>query len=912
MNFLKKIFLNSAYKELCQKIFPGENKLKYSLAGFSNFNNNNFSDKNFNFLILNRENNRNSTGRSGSTRNSSNRGSSSSASSRYASPSKAPESREDNSSPKPTSNRTYTGRNAGEDYELEGSLNKHKQVRLPSFSIRNEVKDAYKNRQKTGDGLNGNIRSLVEQNRKHRSEQAIRLQSARGVDTEETESYIQALSKTVDGKGIVNNQLKVLAFMIFALIVMMFMIGTFLNQANPLVPILASINKPLSIKIVDSRDAKIFETKREPRTLTYAANISSNFEHAFIALHALNELIYQKAKEQASVERIPVENVKVDQDFINFLILEYRNYINAPRESIFRRNTSIFGTISDVATAIPNKFLDWANNLFMGQSDINIGFEMQNEFAPSDQPLLPNDRIDTYYLTEVAGANNEIFSRNDFYIINGCKIFKGPEDMASPNCEFSSINIIMTKFYQPDTTGFVARYINPIKNYLLVNWLKEKVSLGNFFELLLNVTYFSNYQIGMKASFINYFEKVDPNTMDVPHALFMLKLLYDNNKKYYPNYEITVENILDMMIANDYVPEDLRENILDEYKKASSNAKIPRTSFSIYLDSLFLSGYEHFPESYDITVKTTFSNALQNALSSLLGEQLRRNNIPEGSAIVIQNNQLLVGLTTTMVDGKLYFKNTYPETFVYNSLKPWMYLTLLDNKKDVPTQILDSNYQNLIFSNKRIEQFVPPIVNPNLTFNTTEVKMTVSELQTIESKDLAVMPSGIRKMLAEKLTYLENNFFSALTAKEFEDMFNRLRITPTAPIAMPDLLNGDVRVNFFDITRSYTAFQAEPSIIETQIIDNINGINESKYDMKTLITLRRTYTELLKNVYFNTITTNRGNTFFIMMDFQSAIIFNDEYIIALWLGDINGDKKFKDTTESLEVLVGNVMNLLQQ
>jgi hypothetical protein len=82
--------------------------------------------------------------------------------------------------------------------------------------------------------------------------------------------------------------------------------------------------------------------------------------------------------------------------------------------------------------------------------------------------------------------------------------------------------------------------------------------------------------------------------------------------------------------------------------------------------------------------------------------------------------------------------------------------------------------------------------------------------------------------------------------------------------------------------------------------------------MQTLTTLRRTYTNLLKNVYFNTITSPRGNTFYVMLDFQTAIVFNDEYVVAIWLGDMSGDKRFKDTSENLEPLVQNILNLLQQ
>jgi membrane peptidoglycan carboxypeptidase len=417
----------------------------------------------------------------------------------------------------------------------------------------------------------------------------------------------------------------------------------------------------------------------------------------------------------------------------------------------------------------------------------------------------------------------------------------------------------------------------------------------------------------MKSSFIDYFEKIAPDTMDVPHALFMIKLLYDNNKNYYPEHEIKVENILDMMIANGYVPENLREDVLAEYKKVKANAKLPRTSFSIYLDRLFLAGYDHFPESYDITVKSTFSNSLQNTLSSMLADQLKRNNIPEGSAIVIQNNQLIVGLTITLVDGRMYYENSYPNAFAYNSIKPFMYLTLLDNRKDVPSQLLSFDKQNLIFSNKRIEQFIKPVINPNLVITEDSPKMTVKELETIESQNLAIMPSGIRKLLAEKLSYLENNFFAEVPAKNYEAMLNRLRITPyEVPVAMPDLLSGDIRVNLFDLARAYTAFQAEPTIVNSGIIDTINGVAEEQYKAQELLSIRKTFTNLLKNIYFNTISTPNGQQFYIMIDFQTAIIFNNDYVVALWLGDLSGDKKFKDTTENLEILVRNVLNLLQQ
>ncbi|MDR0484308.1 MAG: hypothetical protein LBH40_03435, partial [Alphaproteobacteria bacterium] len=530
MNFLKKIFFNSIYKELLQNFFSNKNKLNYSLVGFGNPYNSSSSNNEYNFLILNRDDNNRSSSNRSSTR-------SSNASSSGSSSNRTINSSGKTSKYSGTNRGNYASRNSGNsddgsEESIESTLKKHKAVRLPTFSVRDKVKEAHKDRIKTGNGYNSNIKELVQQNRKNREEQAIRLQTAKNIDQEEVGDYISALSTAVEGKGIVNNQLKVLAFMIFALIVIMFVIGTFLNQANPLVPILSSINKPLSIKIIDNKDIKIFETKRESRTLTYASNISKNFENAFIALHALNELIYQKSKNQAQEERIPIESIRIDQDFINYLILDYRNYINSPRESIFRANTSIFGTISDVVIAIPNTFLDWANSLFTNKPVFVAGFELLNEFEPADQPLLPDNKIDTYYINEMAKINENVFNKNDFYVINGCKIFKDPEDLSSPACEFSSINIIMTKMYQPDNTGFLARYINPIKDYLLINWLKERVSLSNFFELFLNMTYFGNYQIGMKSSFIDYFEKIAPDTMDVPHALFMIKLLYDNNKNY--------------------------------------------------------------------------------------------------------------------------------------------------------------------------------------------------------------------------------------------------------------------------------------------------------------------------------------------------------------------------------------------
>ena len=962
MNFFKEIFFNFEYQELIKKIFLSENGFKYSLAGHDN------SSQNFDFLNISRESrenrssNRNSSSSSSvRTRNANidserpartlkkpassrvrTKDSSTTSSERT---SKSYKSSETNSVPSDTlrrstpskikrvSKRSYnptsstaieTNRmiRAAKPVDFEKELNKTAELEKDNnlarekkgslrdkYSLVNEVKSAQKNRLNGKES--GSIREIIERNKRNRAEQVGRLASVKALDSEELSDYLGATTAQVEGQGIVNSQLKIVGVLIFVLITIMFVVGTFLNKNNPLIPLVYSINRPLSIKILDNKEIRVFEVKREARTLTSASNISKNLENAFISLHALNELIYQKSKAKAQEERIPIENVRIDQDYISFLIHEYKNYINSPREQLLRPNRGFFGTTYDIIMIVPNYLLNYVNNLLIGEEEEQpAGFELLNEFNLQDQPLTPDNRVDTYYLDELAASG--AYDKNEFFVINNCKIFKEAGDINNPSCEYSSVNIIMTKLYTPDNSGFLAYYLNPIKDYLLTNWLKEKVSLENFFLLFFNMTYFGNYQIGLKASFTKYFEKLSPDSMDVPHSLYMIKHLYDDNKKYYPNYDITVENILDMMIANEFVPEDVRYTILEKLDEVTKSAKLPRTSFAIYLDQLFTAGYNHFPDSYDIVVKTTFSNSLQNSLTSLIVDKQKRFEIPNGSAIIMEKNKIIAGVTISLIDGKSYYQNSYPETFAYNSIKPFMYLALLNSKKDVPSQLLSAKYQNLIFSNKRVEQFVVPTINPNLTIGSSEEKLTVKELESIDEESLKNIPSGIKKSLAERLTYLENEFFSEVNQENYNQTLNRLNIkTNSADITIPNLLDGNIKINLADLARAYTMFTGDSSIVESQFIDTINGSSESQYEVKNLLSIRKTYTNLLKEIYFNTMISPSGAEYYVMIDFQNAVVFNDKYIVTLWLGDINGDKKYKDTTESLELLVKDVLNLLQ-
>lgn len=968
MDFLKEIFFNLKYKELLKKIFLSEDEFKYSLTG------NTSSSQSFTFLTLsrssddNRTSTRNISNRSPSSRRelkpviepempkrrttrrlSANR-------KKLSSSEEAPTSKESSKSEKtekykyrssysdsdaqrklalskikkstrsnynPSSSTAIkTNRiirsNKSFDFakdlkrvsELEKDKNLGRETKgslRDNYSLLDEVRSAQKKR--LGGAQLGTIREIIERNKSNRVEQLGRVSSVKALDSKELNDYLDATTAKVEGQGIVNSQLKIIGALIFILIAMMFIIGTFLNKNNPLIPLVNSINRPISIKILDNKEIRVFEVKRESRTLTSASNISQNLENAFISLHALNELIYQKSKNKAEEERITIENIKVDQEYISFLIHEYKSYINSPRENLIRPKRGIFGTIYDLIMAIPSSVLNYVNKLLVGEQEKpELGFELLNEFSVQEQPLTPDNRVDTYYLDELSKSG--AFNKNDFLVINNCTIFKNPEDLSNPDCEYSSINIIMTKIYAPDNTGFLAYYLNPIKDYLLVNWLKEKVSLESFFLLFFNMTYFGNYQIGLKASFTKYFEKLSPDSMDVPHALYMVKHLYDDNKKYYPNYDITNENILDMMIANGFVPEDIRYEVLAKLKETAKNAKLPRTSFAIYLDQLFTAGYSHFPDYYDIVVKTTFSNSLQNSLSSILVDKQKRFDIPNASAIIIENNKIISGVTISLIDGKSYYQNVYPETYAYNSIKPFMYLALLTNKKDVPSQLLSAKYQNLIFSNKRIEQFVVPAINPNLATSSKEA-ISIKELEAIDEKSLKNIPNGIKKSLAERLTYLENEFLIEINQTTYDELFNRINIKTNNDITIPNLLDGNIKVNLYDLARTYTMFTNDSSLLESQYIEKINGFSESKYEAKKLLSIRKTYTNLLKEIYFNTIVSSSGVEYYIMLDFQTAIVFNDKYVITLWLGDLNGDKKYKDTTESLEILVKDVLNLLK-
>ncbi len=794
------------------------------------------------------------------------------------------------------------------------SADNKKSTDFTKYSLVDQVQEARNIRLSDEDDrhIKSSMMQVIRKSKQNRAEQVNRLGETLGLDDAEREVYISALSKQVEGKGIVNPQLKAIGIVILAMLLLIFLIGTFLNKNNPIIPLIQSINKPLVIKIVDQSNTKIFEVKRLPQGTLSEQNISRNLENTFLALQGLNELLYQKTKQLAAEQNVDVSEIVLDRDKITQIIEDYAFYMESPyEEDGVIPQKGIFTSIVDFILFMPNWFMGlFSDDYSLSGEVIENKVEVVNPFNAN--PLEGNEPINSE-------PEEAVITNRDF-VINNCKIFIVPSDVSDSNCEFSSVNIIMNKLYTPATEGWLVNYINPIKAYLLTNWLKKKVSLRDFFALFFNITYFGNYQIGIKSSYSQYFKKTTLESIDIPRALFMMKNLYDNNKNFYPNYDITNEHILDMMIANGYVPEDKKEAILTRVNNIVVNVEPPKSPFAVHLNELFLSGYSYFPEYYDISVQTTLSSKLQSVVSGVIVDKLKGFNIPAGSVIALNKNRLVVALSIKIIDGKVNYLDKYPKGYVYNSVKPFLYLTLLENKKDASALLLNNRYQNLIFSNKRLE-------HANLTakeysadndptfagIETTEekVRQILEELNFLKDDNVDDIPNGLKKSFADRLNYLEGEFFSELTEKDYYALFNRLGLVKYAEdFNLNSLYDGKLKVELVDLAKAYSIFINDGNMLNSKLIDNVNGIPQLLSQEK-ILSVRTTYTNLLKDIYFNTIISKHGKEFYIMIDFQTAVVFNDEYIGIIWLGDFEGDENYKDTTLALEHLVKDLINMLK-
>lgn len=686
--------------------------------------------------------------------------------------------------------------------------------------------------------------------------------------------YIRQTTNLNEDESIISGKLKALGSLIFLFLMLTLLIGNFLHENNPLVPLFQSMKENFLINILDVRGAKILEATKTNETMLNEADINNNIRYSFTALHTILELI-NKEKTAKQLK---------DTDITPALI---QNLINNYQQELIKQQLQ-----------------QQAKN-------------QQNIVSSTFDKVLK----DPLKVVESPFTNTHI-----------CQIFVGPDTMGNKGCEYSYVSFTLNKLYTPKKATFFDMLSEPFKNYLLDSWLRSSVSLDKFLYVFLNITYYGNYQLGFKSSYLEYFTKKTMTNPSLAESIFLIEKLYTNNKRYYPNYPISADDITNLLYTMRYIPnakmvsksekgktylQDIKDQIAT-INKTQAVAMGQNNPFRLYLDKVFLKGFTIFPKELIINITTTFSMQLQNNLIRKLRLLLTTgNNKPEASAMyVLQNGKVLAAAVLTLKDNKTVYLSTIPTVHVYNSLKSFLYLTLVQNKKDIPAILLKYQYQNLIFSNKRVAlaQERQNLANPNNGAKGTNQQqpttipkpVEVQSLDVLDNTDIAKVPMGLKKNIAEQLDFYEYNLLSILPVTDYSNILNKMTLTPKNFTNYQDLYNGKTTVNLLNLATAYSVFSNSGELRELNFIDNIN--KETLLAQPQQLAIRNNYLTLLQDVYLNPIYNNAGKRFFVVFDFEVAIIFNENYTVAIWLGNITKPYKKQDYSEQLASIVPDVIN----
>lgn len=684
--------------------------------------------------------------------------------------------------------------------------------------------------------------------------------------------YIQRAANVNEEESIVSGKLKALGTIIFLFLMLTVLIGNFLHDNNPLVPLFKSMKENFLISILDNRGAKILEVEKTHDTMLNEADINNNIRYSFTALHTILELISkEKATKQLADEDITPALIKT-------LITNYQQ--DLIKEKLQQQNQLQQGIVSNTFDTI-----------------------IKNPLKTIEHPF----------------ANTTT-----------CQIFVGPNTMSNKGCEYSYVSFTLNKLYTPKTNTFFDVLSEPFKNYLLDNWLRSSVSLDRFLYVFLNITYYGNYQLGFKNSYLEYFGKKNMTNPSLPESIFLIEKLYTNNKRYYPNYPISVDDLTSLLYTMRYIPngsnvakkktylQDVKDQIV-AINKTPAVTLGQNNPFRLYLDNIFLKGFEVFPKELLIKITTTFSMQLQNTLIKKLRSLLTtEGKKPEAAAMyVLQNGKILAAAVLTLQDNKNIYLSTIPTVHTYNSLKPFLYLTLVQNKKDIPAILLKYQYQNLIFSNRRVEfaQSQQNLLTQKNTAKGNNQQTTapikpveVQSLAVLENTDIAKIPMGLKKNIAEQLDFYEYNLLSVLPITDYTNILNKITLKPKDFNRYKDLYNANTSVNLLNLVTAYSVFSNSGELRDLNYIGNIN--KEILLAQPKQLAIRNNYLTLLKDVYLNPIYNNEGKRFFVVFDFEVAIIFNESYTVAIWLGDIKQPYKKHDYSELLAAIVPDVINEL--
>ena len=718
--------------------------------------------------------------------------------------------------------------------------------------------------------------------------------------------YLNASFSSADGSGIISNKLKFIGVSIFSAILLMILIGNYINSNNPLVPIVRSLDKEVSITVYDRNNSNIYSDVSTPSP----KSVSPNLVNAIIALHGVLENRYlQKLQQKALVE-------KANKELEKNKTKESKVPTVAKKTASSDKDDSKLGS-ADVKS-VDSTVLSEENSKTNGE-DQQSSKEADN-FNGKDSTSLDNN-LGSGVEDVVSSAEEKVAT---FFSSDLCVVYTNSDEFGRYSCRYSYTNFLLNNFLaEQEEQSFVTKIINlstTFRNYLLVSWIEGNINANKFLEIYFHYMYFGNRAMGVSAATEKYFG-VSPDQLTLSQSIYLVLQIYNHNKGYYPNYVITANDILKQFALNGII----NETDVSDLEEDFNNIKITeeQISFLLYLEDIFLEGSKYFAKTNKVNVNATFIAAIQNSSITLATQQMKKYAIPAASVVMIKETDIVSAFTMTLKDNKPYFKSEYPMVKGYNIVKPFVYMSLIENNKDVSTVLLDSKYQQLIFNIDRLNKFGsdPDIIN-NLIEKT---KMTGSssknlamlqnpqniKIEMLTKSDLDVAPEEIRKLFAVRLRSLESSFLTSITIDQYKSTFKKYGLTLEAD-SLDELFSSERQMTFYELVRIYNALSQGGNFYKFRTITSINK-DLFAPDTKKSGALNYTFANILKSIFFTQFESktskNKAN---MLIDYNVGVIFNDHYTVLVWFGDLdNPDAPLRDYTVPLEELITTLASSLQ-
>lgn len=511
--------------------------------------------------------------------------------------------------------------------------------------------------------------------------------------------------------------------------------------------------------------------------------------------------------------------------------------------------------------------------------------------------------------------------------------------------QYFLLNVMLGENSALADTGIISSIINSnqgLKEYLLLSWMKSNMSDNDFYNLYFSNTYYGNAIVGAHTAADYYFQKT-PEQLDLAESIFLIYKIYTTNKSLYtPNPDINYDTILESFIKLDFiVPSDI-EDI--KYLISQIQEKQISNSFMRYIEEDFLEAYKLFRKQTVVTLKNTFLLALQNSLIKITSMELEKNNIPNASVLVVKNNNIFASFTLGLdkdKNGKTkpVFFSTFPYVKTYSAIKPFLYLTLLENQIDISTVLINARYQNLIFtynlyknyqnedSRLQMQDIAPetPVSDApsdptqtqviSNTNNQVAIKNTatpVTNISILSNTNLDRAPDSVRKYFASQLNDLEQSFMLKLEANKYMAGLRKYDLDMQNIQTTEDIIDHKGILSLEKIFYAYSVFL---NYGEIKSLRHINLINQKNFpfESKTLGTYNKEMINILKGLYFNKLEfANSKSRLYYVLDVNFGVVFSDEYLAIFWFGDFNNpDVADANYVSSLQVILKSLGDLLR-